>query len=367
MRTSSTFFVQASARREFLDPAAIDEDILDVFVVEDPEKLDLVHICGTDPSIRGAILRRERQESDVEGCIALVNGQPIEPGVPLGSPRIPILSLLDALEHNGFEPEQHVVTHSNGGRKAYDARDPMGKRAYYQCVIAGSQLFQKGAQPYKSNRPQAFYKLLLRDQAKAEAKLKAIECEKLVWAAERSVKLDALEARAPKRPRVELPVVPGEDVQVEEEEEVFVGGREEVPAPLAPPSPAVAPLAPPSPAGSSSSSSPSSSREEEEVYAGPRPVVPPYPEMIRGVQVRPRFKTNTNKWGIEVTCPHHDNCRKFRTLDLNTDIFGHRAAEYFLGAWLMTPNPPNGKPHKRWFPARNDVREYKDMVAAVAE
>ena len=248
-----------------------------------------------------------------------------------------------------------------GCRKADDARNPLAKRAYYQCLIAGDQLFQKGD---KSNRSQAFYKLLLRDPAKAEAKLKAQECEKLVSAAERSVKLDALEA-APKRPRLELPPVPREGV--EDEEEVFVGGREEVPAPLAPPSPAVAPLAPPSPAGSSSSSSPSSSREEEEVYAGPRPVVPPYPEMIRGVQVRPRFKTITNKWGIEVTCPHHDNCRKFRTLDLNTDIFGHRAAEYFLGAWLMTPNPPNGKPHKRWFPTRNDVREYKDMVAAVAE
>ena len=132
---------------------------------------------------------------------------------------IDTLSLIgvDALADNGLEPEQHLLTHSIGCRKAYDARNPHAKRAYFQCLIAGDQLFQKGD---KSNRSQAFYKLLLRDPAKAEAKLKAQECEKLVSAAERSVKLDALEA-APKRPRLELPPVPREGV--EDEEEVFVG------------------------------------------------------------------------------------------------------------------------------------------------
>ena len=127
---------------------------------------------------------------------------------------------MDALADNGLEPEQHLLTHSMECRKAYDARNPLAKRAYYQCLIAGDQLFQKGAKPYKPSRSQALYKLLLRDPAKAEAKLKAQECEKLVSAAERSVKLDALEA-APRRPRLELPPVPREGV--EDEEEVFVG------------------------------------------------------------------------------------------------------------------------------------------------
>ena len=150
-----------------------------------------------------------------------------------------------------------------GCRKAYDARNPLAKRAYYQCLIAGDQLFQKGAKPYKSNRSQAFYKLLLRDPAKAEAKLKAQECEKLVSAAERSVKLDALEA-APKRPRLELPLAPREGVE-DEEEEVSVGGREEAAAPTPALSPEVVSEGEPS----SSSSSPSSG--EEEVYTGDRP------------------------------------------------------------------------------------------------
>ena len=326
-------------------------------MVEDPEKVDLVSICGTDPSIRGAILRRERQESDVEGCIALVNGQPLGPGIPFGSPCIPIMSLLDALADKGFEPEQHLLTHSIGCRKAYDARNPHAKRAYFQRLIAGDQLFQKGD---KSNRSQAFYKLLLRDPAKAEAKLKAQECEKLVSAAERSVKLDALEA-APKRPRLELPLAPREGVE-DEEEEVSVGGREEAAAPTPAFSPGVVSEGEPS----SSSSSPSSG-EEEEVYTGDRPDVPPYPEMIQGVRVRPPFKTTTNKWGIEVTCPHHANCRRFRALDLHTDVFGHRASELHLALWLTTPNPPNGKRHNRWFPTRAEIRAYKEMEAAVAE
>ena len=213
-----------------------------------------------------------------------------------------------------------------GCRKADDARNPLAKRAYYQCLIAGDQLFQKGD---KSNRSQAFYKLLLRDPAKAEAKLKAQECEKLVSAAERSVKLDALEA-APKRPRLELPPVPREGV--EDEEEVFVGGREEAAAPTPAFSPGVVSEGEPS----SSSSSPSSG-EEEEVYTGDRPDAPPCPEMMQGVRARPRFKTTTRKWGIEVTCPHHANCRRFRTLDLHTDVFGHRAAELYLALWLTTP------------------------------
>ena len=269
---------------------------------------------------------------------------------------------MDALGDNGLEPEQHLLTHSMECRKAYDARNPLAKRAYYQRLIAGDQLFQKGAKPYKSNRSQAFYKLLLRDPAKAEAKLKAQECEKLVSAAERSVKLDALEA-APKRPRLELPLAPREGVEdEEEEEEVSVGGREEAAAPTPAFSPGVVSEGEPS----SSSSSPSSG-EEEEVYTGDRPDAPPCPEMMQGVRARPRFKTTTRKWGIEVTCPHHANCRRFRTLDLHTDVFGHRAAELYLALWLTTPNPPNGKRHNRWFPTRAEIRAYKEMEAAVAE
>ena len=119
------------------------------------------------------------------------------------------------------------------------------------------------------------------------------------------------------------------------------GGREEAAAPIPALSPEVVSEGEPS----SSSSSPSSG--EEEVYTGDRPDVPPYPEMIQGVRVRPPFKTTTNKWGIEVTCPHHANCRRFRTLDLHTDVFGHQAAELYLALWLTTPNPPNGKRHNR--------------------
>ena len=72
-----------------------------------------------------------------------------------------------------------------------------------------------------------------------------------------------------------------------------------------------------------------------------------------------KWMPGREKYGIEVRCPHHGGtCRKSCLIDQDMDVFGKRACEYFLGAWIMNPNPADGQPHGRWRLKRADVRNY---------
>ena len=128
------------------------DDELEVFSVEDPTTLDLLDIFGTDPDKRSSILSWEPGVADVEGCVLLKRPQVLCPSLPLNSPRIPVLSLLDVLLSRGWLGVQKVVEHKPGpgASKTFDDRSPANKRVYYQCVLASVQLFEKGAPAFKS-------------------------------------------------------------------------------------------------------------------------------------------------------------------------------------------------------------------------
>ena len=78
-----------------------------------------------------------------------------------------------------------------------------------------------------------------------------------------------------------------------------------------------------------------------------------YPTSIGGVHVT--MESHGVDKGLRVTCPHHANCRCYRSVRLDVDIFGRRAAEFFIQTWLAHPEKPD---HNTWKPSRSDIRSF---------
>ena len=97
-----------------------------------------------------------------------------------------------------------------------------------------------------------------------------------------------------------------------------------------------------------------------------------WPETIMGQPVA--LKENTTRggrikgMGLLVKCCNsdHQDCSKFRSIHLDVTVFGRRAAEYFLGAWLVKGHTVDTTDaHKN--PNRQEVREYMELVGAVLD
>ena len=64
--------------------------------------------------------------------------------------------------------------------------------------------------------------------------------------------------------------------------------------------------------------------------------------------------------GAKVVCPKHARCTKFRTFALDVDVWGVRACEGFLGAWLQGPPPEVEVRHQAWKPGPEHIQAYFD-------
>jgi len=87
-----------------------------------------------------------------------------------------------------------------------------------------------------------------------------------------------------------------------------------------------------------------------------------YPRRILGQRVTLEIKHNSNgeivAQDIRLKCsnPEHQNCDKYRSLALVAGLFGPRAAEFYLMAWLLAAHMPSAE-HKAVRPSRAEVRE----------
>jgi hypothetical protein len=79
------------------------------------------------------------------------------------------------------------------------------------------------------------------------------------------------------------------------------------------------------------------------------------PEFILGVKASVEQHTSRDR-GLRVTCPCHSNCKAFRSLRQDIDVFGLRAAEFFLETWLS--HADMGDAHNGFRPTRRDIRTY---------
>ena len=89
-----------------------------------------------------------------------------------------------------------------------------------------------------------------------------------------------------------------------------------------------------------------------------------YPKEILGCRVTMTAAYRKGKWNyndrLEVTCPNrlHLGCSHSRSVELDSDVFGPRCAEYWLGAWLEKSDSLSAREHKQYRPIRSHVDAY---------
>ena len=113
----------------------------DVLVVDEPIKMDIIHLCGADPSIRSDILRCDAMKTDCNGCLAeLLNPQVVKPTLPLSSKSIPVLCLMDALKALNFDGMPLAQDQNPRSVLVYDTRQLSSKRIFLQCLLSHQDL-----------------------------------------------------------------------------------------------------------------------------------------------------------------------------------------------------------------------------------
>ena len=114
----------------------------------------------------------------------------------------------DTILTNGFVAVRKKVTHTSLTRE-FDSRVPVKNKFYLQCVLFASELFAAGAANFPSQRPQVFYKLLLRSPSKVRPNMRTDDIKRILDLE------DGVEASPPMLPDVEVspPMLP--DVEVD--------------------------------------------------------------------------------------------------------------------------------------------------------
>ena len=145
-----------------------------VFPLVSPAMTNILSISGKAPHDRSKFRVWTRCPSDLEGAHCLREPSQLKPSVSLTSSQIPVLCLVDACATEGIIPRPGKVVHTRR-TKIYDSRHL--RRLYLQAVLASSWLFRSGVVEFPSERPMAFYLMLLRKPSEAAALLAATRAE----------------------------------------------------------------------------------------------------------------------------------------------------------------------------------------------
>lgn len=323
----------------------------EVFTVQDPCSIDVIALCG-GLEHRHMWLHWQVEQSDLSGCVCLSGPTALTPNLPLSSPRIPVLCLLDALRDSGFQWRDEKVLHSDPTWKSYDNRNISAQRCYLQCVLAAADLIPLvGCFP--SGEPASYYQLLLQGRravppgegAKTyKLKLAALEGDMVEYAALEAEQQARQSAPAPVRqPALALQDAPkspsifgddgGRDAGHDAPQRAEVGSDDDIVGDLGHPSETVL-----SPSGT-------------------------WPPALLGQALRPVKGRKGGQWSyhsrLAVECPNpaHHKCTKSRSTALDVSDFGPLAPVYYLGAWLQRSDMP-AEEHKKHTPTRAEMRAF---------
>lgn len=342
--------------------ASVLADSVVAFVVEGPCTIDLARLVGMDTSMRKQVKVWSPAASDIEGCVRLTSPQVCRPTCDINDAKAPVLTLVDHLAENGFTGQQIAVTHvSTSRRKVFDSRDLPKKRFYLQCVAKQKQLFRGGLASFRSDGPQAYYKLILRGQKDAPFGLPAKEYarrlaghdeDELQGSTSTPQRMPASSSNEDPRNKVAAPVDPMD---------ADIIGDDILPLP----SPAV-----PSQGGTASNSGGGGVAAGEAVdvaddlFGDEAREVHMHPTVIEGVPVtlvRGRYDAQWSyfdRLSVKCTNPKHIGCTKSRSTNLQVEVFGPRAAEIFLGVWVRASSTMAASTHRRYQPPVAAMRAY---------
>ena len=326
-----------------------------VFVFSGPQRVDLLQIMGTDPTIRSEIKTWQCKASDVEGCMCLHTPATLQVSTSLSSARIPVFCLLDELAAQGWTGVDRLVAHSPDSPLEFDIRRCHQKRWYYQVLLALKTLWSCGIEPFNSGQSSGFYELLLVSKKTVDRRLKAKVIRRMVQECKGTAGALVSLDRAPAPPKpVAAAVVP-------ELPDMDIEGDDGGPGPVADIEGDIAG---------------DLDIEGDEILE--RPPADPIdiagvdevpadfvPARIEGQPVRFVRGRNAGGWRyhdrMSITCPHHAGCSRSRSLELDKDVFGPRAAALFLGCWARGGAGVSPGDHPKT-PSRAAVQEYADSL-----
>lgn len=328
----------------------------DCFVYQEPCMVDILGLCGAVADSRGGWRSWSTRASDVDGCLNMHSAVPLRTNKRLNAPNVPVLALLDALEADDWHKVERKVHHKKGSKKEFDGRYLLRSRAYFQCLLALGDLLAAGVPGFESGLTAGFYKVLLKTKKLPAKGLKALEYKRLLAeqdgdrlqlalldrSAPEPLAIGALEAPAPPGPLED--VVGGARERSASEDESprgsIVGGEEDEEAMAPEPAPGGQPGQP-----------------------GAVALIDGVPAEILGQRVIRIQGRCDLQWSynarIAVRCrnPAHTKCIKTRSRALGRDQYGPRAAEYFLGAWLLRSDLSEAE-HKAYVPSPADIAAY---------
>lgn len=341
------------------------------YPLEEPRKVDILTAVGVQNRDRWLCRSWAVSVSDIPGCQRLHTPSRLQVPMPLTSPTVPVLSLLDELYSRGFRGRQGCCHHDAESPSFYDARAPLGKRMYYMCVLSLPELLGKGVQSFESGAPPAYYELLLRGSTTVQPGQSAKAYRALLSKGVEDGSLPPEPIVRYKASGPEPPPPPIGDIASDSD----VAGDEDVALELAPPPPTPPAIedAPGDGAAAADNGDifgdddgqPGADTAMPEAGAGAAGAPRLQHLMIEGMPAQPVPGRSDERWNyfdrLRVRCrnPAHMACYKTRSTALEQDAFGPRAAEYFLGAWQLESHRPEEE-HKRFRPSRAMVRAYAD-------
>jgi hypothetical protein len=331
---------------------------LDCFIIEEPREADLISLSGCEDAARSAFKVWSVSSSDVDGCVGLHSPRPLEVRVNLSSPNVPTLCILDSLHASGFTPTEGLVTHETcNAPLRYDARKLDSKKEYLRCLMCLELLFNAGAQPFNSIQLKVFYLFLMKRPSEALQGLKGKDYEVRIALADGHPQsfvamLDRTPGCAPTLavtmgPRLTddvtlLSLIDASDGVAGDDGADDVDAEAEAVAPAPSDIPVVAPRSP---------------------VVGDVLEWPPANIMGCVVKVESHYLPcgQIRDSGIRIQCPNVDHCghSKYRSLTMDTQRFGPRAAEYFLGAWALSAFACSLDAHRKP-PSREAIQLYRD-------
>lgn len=294
----------------------------------------------------------------------------LQHNIPLSSPRVPVLSLVDALRAQGFQGVGERIVHTATAGHVYDSRQLPAKRTYLQCVLALPQLLEAGVTSIPSGQPSAYYALVLKTRKQVPLNMGAIAYRKQLAETEGDFEaLLALEAEAPEPPPPPIADrAPPARRASDDDADSIVGGDDEGWHHAARPAVAAdgVPAGEPPPAALVAAPCDEGEAEGEGIVGGPGVHDGEHrrlPEKLLGQPLRRVSGRSDERWHyydrITVTCnnPSHEKCQKSRSLELAQADMGPLAAVYFLGAWLKVSHMECNA-HRRHKPTVADMRAF---------
>ena len=152
----------------------------DAFKLSEPIKFEVLKFIADHLPDRQGIRLWDTRPSDLEGCITFCSPRKLTPQTALTNAKVPILTLLDALDDQDYIGIAKKVTHSIHSGMLFDSRNIASRRSYLQCVLAFKWLVSKGQAAFPSGLPSAFYQAMLRKPGEVNISSSAAECLNIV-------------------------------------------------------------------------------------------------------------------------------------------------------------------------------------------